>query len=199
MRLRIGLTFIITTFLYSFSSASISENFAKAGILIDGSGSFEVYEPNGDQYYRLTGSGRTGFFLIDGLLPNISIGYGHYGFNKKSLLPNEVILNNEVMLNAGAIWYFGYPRNAKAGIAHSIGLSLANDFHFYGNGTSDYTLGLQPEYVIYLFLAQRVAPFIKIASRTFFKKNYNPEIGDMRIYFGFAYFLPTKDQVLIKK
>lgn len=195
MNFKNGLVLLMVGLLYSVSPASISENFAKAGILIDGSGSFDAMDVNNGAQYYFSGSGRIGLFLIDGLLPNIRLGYHYYSSN---------FYSHEPFLSVGANWYFGYPRNENAtkGIAHALGLSVASYVGLKGGERPVYDLELLPQYTFYLFLAERVAPYINIEpSFSMYKSKYIKDEWNIGIYvnFGFAYFLPTKSQVLIKK
>jgi hypothetical protein len=109
---------------------------------------------------------------------------------------------HEPFLSVGARWYFGYPRTATKGVAHSIGFSTAGYLGFSGEDRPDFSFDLLPEYTFYFFLTERIAPNLTIEP-AFRVYKYPHLIHEWRIgiyiNFGFAYFLPTKDQVLIKK
>jgi len=168
-----------------FSFASIGENFQKAGLEILGHGN--LYWPNFNaSNFSASVAGGLEFFLIDNFSAYFSVGYG---------LTNYGTPVHDISGDLGAAYYFVPNPQNSVGPVHELSLGISNVFTF-DESSNAYSLYLTPRYSFLYFLTDHIAPEVSV-SPSFLLSNGKDAFGSLSVYFGFRFFLPNKDKVLI--
>jgi hypothetical protein len=209
----VGLFVLVAMQLSLGEDAVIGDNFKRAGLLIDGSGSFRVLSKSseGDRNLNWYVRPRVGLFFIDNFL--ISLGLAHDGrriYRSSSSYDTELFYNKEMSLiwtvDLALNFYFGYKKDSRNGFAHSVGISGETGFE-YSNSydvTGDtlniehlsYVLQYGALYNVYYFITPTIAPNLSLNWNDIDFTDTDTFIPSL--YFGFSYFIPTSKRVLIK-
>lgn len=190
-------SFILASTDVGSSKDKIADNFAPAGLLIDGSGSFVVDHDYSD-YIKGTINGRVGFFLVRNLQIFIQIGYK--GEKWKTYNDTSSYHSLTLPCNLGVEFFWGYDKEKSSGFAHSIGGAVKTGFkiswqnYFSGENIRKIKEPIyRPSfhYSLHYFITPTIAPHISAVY-----DEYHP-LPDF--LFGFTYFIPSSKRVLVHK